>query len=125
MSEVILGIVGSGVVGVLSGAIGAYTITKIALSTDKINKKAIEVLEDMLDNVASNPALQEKVYSIGALLGKGIADGTGLKGATQKAGKFSIQGVIGELLSGFLQNKLSGAVGGAVQQAANSTPGVY
>lgn len=109
MFEIYLAIAISGVLGVLSGALGTYAMVKRYLNTDKI----IEISEELLDEVAINKDIQQKIYIVGAILGQGIKGGIGLGGG--KGGKFKIEDIFGILVQKGVEKFFPGAAQGQEQ----------
>lgn len=81
------------------GLIGAYAIAKRAVTTDTI----LNLLDDLSDEIMTNENLQKKIYAIGALVGKGIIDGTGLKSTTKR--KRGFQDIIMEIAGQWIQGR--------------------
>jgi hypothetical protein len=69
------------------------------ISDDAIMNKLAMILE----NVTKDEGLQKHVYSIGVLLGSGIAKGTGIQGG----GKFKFTDIIGQGIAAWFGGKLS------------------
>lgn len=99
----------TGIIGALSGSIGAYVIAKRFVSPDKI----VEFIDVGLEAVTNDTELQKKVYVMGVILGNGIKTGIGLKG-----GKTNLKDVIGMGIAQFI----SRAFGGQPQQAQTEQP---
>jgi len=87
----------SGAIGAGTGAVGAYVIAKKMFNNGKI----LELVDVLTTEVMTNTELQKRIYSIGTLLGQGIAQGTGLKSS---GGKLKFQDIIMQGASMFLQN---------------------
>jgi len=88
------------IVGWILAPIMTYVIAKSMLNTDKI----IEIVEDLLDETATNDQFKAKVFAIGALLGSGIASGTGLQA---KGGKFKWQDLAAQIIGQYAQKFLA------------------
>jgi hypothetical protein len=80
----------------LSGVLATYIMGRRYFSDEKIMDKFAMILE----NVVSDTQLQQKVYQIGAILGSGIARGTGLQGG----GKMKLGDIIAQGASAFIGN---------------------
>jgi hypothetical protein len=87
------------VIGTLSGVLATWTLGKRMISDDAIMNKLAMILE----NVTKDEGLQKHVYSIGVLLGSGIAKGTGIQGG----GKFKFTDIIGQGIAAWFGGKLS------------------
>lgn len=70
-------------------------MAKRALSTDAF----LDKIDEITDAVMTDENLQKKIYAIGALLGKGVIDGTGLQ---KRGGKFGMQDLIMGIAAKFL-----------------------
>ena len=92
--------------GSLMGGIVTYIILKRTISDDAI----LDKIDFITDEIMKNEDLEKKVYSIGALLGSGIAQGTGLQ---KKGGKFGIQDLVMQVAGQWLAGK---GVGAAARQ---------
>lgn len=96
------------IIGWILAPIMTYVIAKSMLNTNKI----IEIVEDLLDETSTNDQFKAKIFAIGALLGSGIASGTGLQA---KGGKFRWQDmaaqIIGQYAQKFLVEKAAPAEG--------------
>ena len=79
MSEVILAY---GAISGLLGAITTYAIARYMTRDDVLFNK----LDSMVEKAAHNQEFLQDAYTIGAVIGKGLSDGTGLKAFT-KGGK--------------------------------------
>lgn len=102
MSEIISVAVG-GSIGALSGIMGTYAMAKHFMGDDKI----LEKIGLVIDEVAQNPDLQQKIYMIGGILGKGVADGTGIMRAIPKK-KGGLEGMLFDLIGNFIGSKIGG-----------------
>lgn len=112
MSELAI-IFGSGAIGVLGGAIGAYAIAKKYFSHDKI----LDLLDEILTNITQDEKMMQKVYLLGGVLGQGVQSGLGLK---QSSGKFKWQDLIGNLI-GRYAGKYIGGLEQQPQQTSNTS----
>jgi hypothetical protein len=89
-----------GTISVLLSALVTYAIVKYSTRDEAI----LDKIEVIFDAMSSSPELQQKIYTIGGILGSGIARGAGLQKA---AGKRGIEGMIVELLgSYFLKGRM-------------------
>jgi len=100
MSEFIIPII-STAVGVSIGSLVTTFIVKRSLSTENI----LEKLEDLSENIQTNPALQQRIYMVGGILGKGIRDGVGIDKMMPKR-KGGIEGMLYDLVGSFIGNKI-------------------
>jgi hypothetical protein len=114
MSESILPIVATGIVGALSGILGTYALARHTFSDDKI----LEKVDLLLSEVAQNEEMQKKVYLVGGILGKGIRDGTGIANLVPGSGKRKggLEGIVMELIGGFIGNQFKGQGQGQEQR---------
>lgn len=112
MSELAV-LVGSGAVGSLCGVLGAYAMIRKYANTEAI----LNIVQELLEEVATNTELQNRIYMIGGILGTGIKNGIGLPGSGK--GKFKLEDTIGLLVQSFLP-KILGAVGGQEQPQQSS-----
>jgi hypothetical protein len=83
-------------------------------SDEKIMDKVSMVLEE----VVNNAEMQKQVYSLGVLLGSGIAQGTGIKAG----GKFKLQDLIMQGAGMFLQKFMGGNAPAGEQPAQWQAP---
>lgn len=88
----------TGVIGTVCGILGTAFMAKRFTSDENIMNK----LEMILTNVTQDEKLQRSIYSVGILLGNGIATGTGLKGG----GKMKFTDLIFQGIGQFLQGKM-------------------
>lgn len=107
-------IAATGIIGALSGILGTLLISKYALSDEKIMDK----LDMILTNVVDDVEFQKKIYSLGALLGSGIARGTGL----QPGGKLKIGDIIAQAAQGFIGNMFGAGQNRQEQPNINQQP---
>ena len=103
-------------IGWILAVIIPYVMIKRTMNTEKI----IEISSELLDEITKNVEMQQKIYLIGVLLGKGIMDGTGVQG---KGGKFNLKGVISEGIGKFIQSIIGKVAGGVAQQNVEPTFG--
>ena len=86
-----------------------YVILKKTISDEAI----LDKIDLITDEIMKNDELQKKVYAIGALLGSGIAQGTGLQ---KKGGKFGLQELIMQIAGQWLAGKGVGTTTGQEQK---------
>jgi hypothetical protein len=96
MSEVILAV---SAIASFSIAIGTLLYVKRSMSTENILNK----IDELSDEIMTNKELQGKLYTVGAILGNGIRQGIGINA---KGGKFKLDNIIGEVVSGLAQKYL-------------------
>lgn len=84
------------------GGFMTYVILKRAISNEAILQKIDVITQEIM----TNEDLQKRVYALGALLGKGAIDGTGLKGRTQ--GKRGLEGMIMEIVGNYIGSRIGG-----------------
>ena len=109
MEDIVLPII-SAVIGAFSGTLGAYVIAKKMLNTDSLMEK----IDELTDAVLTNEQMQRKIYTIGAIVGKGIADGTGIMNKIPSGrGK---GGIVGSIIQGILGKFLPSEEGQQGQQ---------
>ena len=89
MFESILAILFSGVISGLIVLIGGHFIIKKYTNTDVL----LDISEELLDEIATNKPLQERLFLLGAIIGKGVRSGVGMGGK----GKFKIEDVLAML----------------------------
>lgn len=82
--------------------IGIYFSFKVPIMVENLQNELKAELQEWLNSEKG----QKAIYSIGALIGSGATAGTGLK---KSGGKFSFEGLIGQLIGSFLQKGLPGA----------------
>lgn len=114
MSEIIYTAIG-GSIGALSGILGTYIMAKRYFSDDKIMQK----IDLVLSEVSSNTELQQKVYILGGIVGKGIRDGVGMDKMIPKR-KGGVEGIIYDLIGNFIGNRIQGQE--QQQQPVDVTP---
>ena len=102
-----------GSITVLMSLLGSYVMVKRATRRDNLLDISEDILENMLEKAVTDENMQKKVYMIGALLGKGIVDGTGLQ---KKGGKFGLQELIMQIAGQWLAGKGVGATTGQEQK---------
>lgn len=107
--------------GFLMGTIGTYVMAKI-LTRNIFERQIMPIFDQFIEEITQNPEYQQKIYVVGALVGKGLSDGSGL---SKFAGQIPAKGKGG--LMGFIQNLIINWVGskvpalGAVQEATQQT----
>jgi hypothetical protein len=92
--------------------IGCLSIL-IPLYIVKIYLESSHILEDMITNgiinvineAQTNEILQKNIYTLGALVGNGIASGSGMKN-TVKGGKMNLNNLIAEIAGNWIQNTM-------------------
>ena len=92
-----LELLATGLIGALSGSIGAYVVAKKFLKPEII----LDFSDVLLNELMQNVEYQKRIYVLGGLLGQGIKQGIGLP---KTGGKFKIEDAIGALIGGFVQN---------------------
>jgi hypothetical protein len=97
-----------GAIGCFGGGLFTYVILKRTMSDEKICQK----LHMLLEEVAENPEMHEKIYLIGGVLGKGLRDGIGIEKLIPKR-KGGLEGIIMDLVGSFIGDRLKKAVPGA------------
>jgi hypothetical protein len=107
MSAIIEPMLG-GAIGCFGGGLFTYVILKRTMSDEKICQK----LHMLLEEVAENPEMHEKIYLIGGVLGKGLRDGIGIEKLIPKR-KGGLEGIIMDLVGSFIGDRLKKAVPGA------------
>ena len=89
-----------GAITVAMSILGSYAIVKRGFSDEALLEKA----EFLMDNLLQNEETQKKIYTTGALLGKGLIDGTGLKG--KATGKRGLEGMVMEIIGNYIGSKM-------------------
>lgn len=107
-----------GAIGCFGGGIFTYVILKRTMSDAKICEKLHMILEE----VAENPEMHEKIYLLGGILGKGLRDGIGIEKLIPKR-KGGLEGIIMDLIGGFVGDRLKKMVPGAEQAMQVIPPG--
>jgi len=117
-------LLGTSAIGVFSGLLGTYVASKFLFSTSKLNEKAVEVFEDIVEYVATSEPMQKNIYLIGALIGNGAKKGIGMSGGGV-GGKFSLKGLAGDVISAYIQKQMGGGQTGGGQSQDNGKPGEF
>jgi len=94
-----LALVAFGGLSSLCGGLVTYAILRKVTSDDAI----LDKIDLITDEVMKNEEMQKKVYSIGALIGSGIASGAGLQ---KKGGKFSLQDLVMQVAGQWIQGHI-------------------
>lgn len=94
-------------IGSLCGAGMTYVVLK-KLFNDAF---LIEKIDVITTEICSDEELQRKLYSIGALLGNGIASGAGFQ---KKGGKYGLQDLLMQVAGQWFANKQQKPDGGTV-----------
>ena len=83
----------------ISGYIIGWYLKKEHVFEDIITNGIINVIND----AQNDEGLQKNLYTVGALLGNGIAQGSGMKNTVRGGGKFNLNNLIAEIASNFIQ----------------------
>jgi hypothetical protein len=84
--DISLLVIGSMLLGNLSIALGAYVLLKRKLANIQ-NEFILPIFDDLVTEITTNEDFQRKIYTIGALIGKGAVDGSGVSGMITKPAK--------------------------------------
>lgn len=113
-------IAGCGVFGVLAVLLMMYAMLKNKVNNIINIDLLTDLLEGILDNIGTNQELQQKIFLLGAVIGKGIQQGVGLNTRGRKANINDFIGLAIQQFAPKLLGNLSGAVAGeAVNQISN------
>ena len=104
MSEILVYIAISAI-GSLCSGIMTYVIAKKLTGTDSLMQKT----DEFLSKIRDSPEMQQKIASLGMLVGVGIKQGVGLGKGT---GKRNLESTIVEGLMGYFMPKMKDAVQG-------------
>jgi len=85
----------------LSGYIGYWYLKKSHYLEETIQDIAFSIIEE----AQTNEIIQKQIYTIGALLGTGIANGSGLNKSLKGGGKLSLNNIIAEIASNWIQQR--------------------
>lgn len=88
-------------IGWILAPITTYIIARTMVNRNKI----IEITYDLLEEISQNVEMQKKFYLIGALIGKGAVDGSGIKQSVGKAKGGFIEQAIGMFIGNMMQPK--------------------
>ena len=86
---------------ILTVYIGIFYILKVHIIEDIITSS----LENLIIDAETNEELQKKVYTIGALLGNGIAAGSGMNKSLKGGGKLTLNNIIAEIAGNWIQQR--------------------
>ena len=92
----------------LIGYTGIRYIKNSHLFEDTITNGIINAINE----AQNDENLQKNLYTVGALLGNGIAQGSGLKNSAKGGGKLSLNNVIAEIASSYIQKSINNPVKG-------------
>lgn len=106
----------TGAIGALSGILGTYAMSKKYFSDDKI----IEKLDMILDEYTNNEEASKKIYSIGALLGKGVRDGVGIERMLPKK-KGGFEALLMDIAGNFIGQRMGNMMQPQEQQPRQLT----
>jgi len=84
----------------LSGYIGYRYIKNSHYLEETIQDIAFSLIEE----AQTNETIQKQIYTIGALLGTGIANGSGINKSLKGGGKLSLNNIIAEIAANWIQN---------------------
>jgi uncharacterized membrane protein len=99
----------SGALGAVIGCLGTYVIGRKLLNTDRL----LGFFDEITAEVMLNEEYQRRIYSIGALVGKGIMDGTGFKRNVKRKG--GLEGLIMDVAGAFIGQEIQKRQIGLVQ----------
>jgi len=85
----------------ITGYIGIRYIKNSHFFEDVITNGIINVIND----AQNDESLQKNLYSIGALLGNGIANGSGMLNKAKGSGKFNLNSFLAETVASYIQSK--------------------
>jgi hypothetical protein len=111
MSEILVYAAISALSG-LCGGIMTYVIAKHLTGTGNLMQK----LDEILSRIRDSPETQQKIASLGLLVGAGIKQGVGLG---RGVGKKSLENTIVEGLMGYFMPKLAGTPAEAPAKEGN------
>lgn len=103
--------VGYAVIGFLGVFSGVFTTTYILWRLKK-DSFFEEIVENIINDVSTDPELQKNLYSIGGLVGQGAKVGMGL--TATRGGKFKLEDILLQLVGNWAQ--------GVVPGMANTSP---
>ena len=115
MSESILSMVG--ITASIGCVLGSMLYVKHMTSQEKI----MEIADKLLTEFSTNTESQKKIYTIGGIIGNGVRAGVGIGG---KSGKFKMEDLFGQVISGFVGKMLPGGMQQEQQQTTNERIGL-
>jgi len=94
----------------IPGYISLIYIKNNHLLEDIITNGIINVIND----AQNDETLQKNIYTIGAIIGNGVANGSGMKGSA-KGGKLSLNNLIAEIASNWIQQSFNNPSSSSLQ----------
>jgi len=102
----------------LSGYIAIWYIKKQI----KLEDITLNVVDILLNSVNTDENVQKGVYTLGAIIGNGIANGSGMKQTVGKGGKFSLNNFLAELATNYITKSINASSSSPLQTPPSSSP---
>lgn len=83
-----------------------YTAIRYIKSSHLFEDTITNGIINVINDAQSNEELQKNFFTIGALLGNGIAQGSGLKNSVKGGGKLSLNNVIAEIATSYFTRSI-------------------
>jgi hypothetical protein len=94
-------------IGVISLLLSSYIVIWYLRKQIKLEEIVLECLDIALNNVNTDETMQKQIFTIGALLGNGISQGSGLNNSAKRGGKFNMNSLIAEIATNFFTKQLN------------------
>jgi len=109
-------------IGCISLLINGYIAIWYIRKQIKLEDITLEVVDILLNSVNTDENVQKNIYTIGALLGNGISQGSGMKQTVNRGGKFNLNNIISEIAANFIANKINASSPSSYQSPPSSSP---
>ena len=115
----ILTVLGIGCISLLiSGYIAIWYIRKQI----KLEDITLEVIDILLNSVNTDENIQKQLFTIGALIGGGISQGSGLNNTVKRGGKFNMNSLLAEIATNFFAKSINNPSPSPLQSLPSSSP---
>jgi hypothetical protein len=109
-------------IGCFSLLLSSYIMVWYIKKKLKLDEIVLDILDIALNNLNNDENTQKQVYTIGALLGNGIATGSGMKNTVRGGGKLSLNNVIAEIAANWIGNMKPPVSSPSLQSPTPLTP---
>jgi len=92
-------------IAVSSILLSGFIVTKYIQNEQIIENIIINSIETIIKDAQTNESMQKDIYTVGALLGNGIAAGSGMNKSLKGGGKLTLNNIIAEIASNWIQQK--------------------
>ena len=106
-------------IGIFSLLLSSYIVIWYLKNNIILEDLIIDITQILLNNVNTDENIQKNLYTIGALIGSGISNGSGLKQTATRGGKFNLNNLLAEIATQFFTKSLNAPQQNAVATIEN------